>query len=491
MVFIVRKEAKQSLGNDALKLTISKIITITISMITSMLLSRLRTLHEYGTYSQILLVTNLMTSLLMLGLPNSINYFLARAESTLEREKFLSVYYTFSTILSFIVGIVLVLLSPFIVKYFNNDYLVNFIYILAVYPWAKITMSSIENVLIVYKKTTTIMIYRISNSILILLTIYIIHVTNLTFESYMLLFILIETIYAVSVYVIVKNIIGKFYIRLDKKLIRRILLFSVPIGLASVVGTLNIELDKLMIGRFLDTEQLALYTNASREMPVTVISTSLTAVLLPQLARLLKNGEDYKAINLWANATVLSYIIINFISTGLFTFASDVIVLLYSDKYLAGTSVFRVFNLVLLLRCTYFGMILNAKGKTKFILYSSIISLGINCVLNFILFRIFGFVGPAIATFISQFVINLVQLIYTAKIMNVKFTQIFPWKRLGMTTAINILLGSIFYYLKELIDLDIIIGSLLESILLSVIWGGIYLAIFFKKAKKLWTTLNN
>lgn len=491
MVFIVRKEAKQSLGNDALKLTISKIITITISMITSMLLSRLRTLHEYGTYSQILLVTNLMTSLLMLGLPNSINYFLARAESTLEREKFLSVYYTFSTILSFIVGIVLVLLSPFIVKYFNNDYLVNFIYILAVYPWAKITMSSIENVLIVYKKTTTIMIYRISNSILILLTIYIIHVTNLTFESYMLLFILIETIYAISVYVIVKNIIGKFYIRLDKKLIRRILLFSVPIGLASIVGTLNIELDKLMIGRFLDTEQLALYTNASREMPVTVISTSLTAVLLPQLARLLKNGEDYKAINLWANATVLSYIIINFISTGLFTFASDVIVLLYSDKYLAGTSVFRVFNLVLLLRCTYFGMILNAKGKTKFILYSSIISLGINCVLNFILFRIFGFVGPAIATFISQFVINLVQLIYTAKIMNVKFTQIFPWKRLGMTTAINILLGSIFYYLKELIDLDIIIGSLLESILLSVIWGGIYLAIFFKKAKKLWTTLNN
>jgi len=70
-------------------------------MITAMLLSRFRTLEEYGTYSQLLMVINIATTFFMLGLPNSINFFLARAENNNERQKFLSVYYTLSTVLSF------------------------------------------------------------------------------------------------------------------------------------------------------------------------------------------------------------------------------------------------------------------------------------------------------------------------------------------------------------------------------------------------------
>ena len=70
-----------SIINDTIKLTISKVMSLVIAMVSSMLLSRYRTLEEYGTYSQLLMVINIMTSLLMLGLPNSINYFLSRAET--------------------------------------------------------------------------------------------------------------------------------------------------------------------------------------------------------------------------------------------------------------------------------------------------------------------------------------------------------------------------------------------------------------------------
>lgn len=76
-----QKNDKSNVGKDGLKLTVSRLITLSIALVSAMLLSRFRTLEEYGTYSQILLVTNIVTSLLMLGLPNSINYFLARAES--------------------------------------------------------------------------------------------------------------------------------------------------------------------------------------------------------------------------------------------------------------------------------------------------------------------------------------------------------------------------------------------------------------------------
>ena len=50
-----RKRVNTSLGGDALRLTISKALTLCITMVTTMLLARFRTLEEYGTYSQMLL----------------------------------------------------------------------------------------------------------------------------------------------------------------------------------------------------------------------------------------------------------------------------------------------------------------------------------------------------------------------------------------------------------------------------------------------------
>lgn len=481
---------KQSIATDAVKLTASKIITMTISMISAMLLSRFRTLEEYGTYSQLLIVISLVSSIFMFGLPNSINFFLASAESSDEKQKFLSTYYTLSTILSFISGLALVLAAPLIVNYFNNAIIKNFMYVLAVYPWAKIILSSIENIYIVYEKTTRLIFFRILNSVSLLFIILLVEVFNLGFYMYMILFIAVEAVFALSVYIQVGNLSGRIWIYFDKDLIRKVLKFSVPLGLASVVGTLNIELDKLLIGRFFSTEQLAIYTNAAREMPVTIIASSITAVLMPQLVYLLKNGNKEKAITLWGDATSLSYVFICFFASGLFTFAPEVISLLYSNKYLPGVSVFRIYNIVLLFRCTYFGIILNSIGKTKFIFYSSIAALGLNIVLNYIFYRIFGFLGPAIATIISIVAILIFQLIETSKNIDVPLSNIFPWKELGVITIVNIVMGMIFTVIKEIVTLEVFTGDIIESIVLGVLWGVLYIILLYRFIKQKWALLN-
>ncbi|MDD2476666.1 MAG: oligosaccharide flippase family protein, partial [Dysgonamonadaceae bacterium] len=145
---------KQSIAADATRLTIAKGITLIISLASIMLLSRFRTLEEYGTYSQLLMVVNLTTTIFMLGLPNSINFFLARAETDEEKQKFLSVYYSLNAVLSFVTGLILVLSASLIVGYFDNALIKKFIYFLAVFPWTRIVLASIQNVYIVYKKSS-------------------------------------------------------------------------------------------------------------------------------------------------------------------------------------------------------------------------------------------------------------------------------------------------------------------------------------------------
>lgn len=481
---------KQTIASDALKLTISKIITMVLSMLTAMLLSRFRTLEEYGTYSQLLLVINLITTVIMMGLPNSINFFLARAETKESRQKFLSIYYTLSTLLGFLTGLVLILSTPLIISYFSNPLIEKFMYILAIFPWTKIILSSIDHVLIVYGKSNSVMLFRVLNSIAILITIFLVELFDLSFSHYMIIFIILESLFAIVVYFIVYGTAGTLRIDFSLKDIRNILKFSLPLGLASVVGRLSIELDKLVIGRFFSTEDVAIYTNAAREMPVTIIASALTAVLMPRLVRLLRDKEYDEAVNIWGNSIEISFIIICFVSFGLIVFAPEVISLLYSDKYLPGVDVFRVYSLVLLLRVTYFGMILNSIGKTKFIFYSSIISLLLNIILNYVFYLIFGFIGPAIATFISLTIVIYLQLLATSISISIPMHRIFPWMKLLNIMFINVLLALVFSGLKNIIHLQQFTGEIGESIILGFLWGIIYLGSQLKSIKSCWKELN-
>ena len=278
----------RKIGKDAAKITFSEIFTLSISLVSAMLLSRFRTLEEYGTYSQILLVTNLVSTIFMLGLPNSINYFLSRAQNDDERSKFLSTYYTLSTILGFLIGLVLILSSQLIVNYFDNPMLNSFIYTFALFPWARIIISSLSRVLIIYNKTNHLILFQVFNGLSLLSIIIIVRLFNLSFEIYMLLFIVVEVLFSLIVYLTVKKISTKLYFLFDRKYLMKILAFSIPIGLASMVGTINKELDKIIIGHFFSTEEMAIFSNSAKELPVTFIATAFIAVVLPVIIMLVQ-----------------------------------------------------------------------------------------------------------------------------------------------------------------------------------------------------------
>ncbi|MFZ5974863.1 MAG: oligosaccharide flippase family protein [Bacillota bacterium] len=482
---------KRSIGTDSLKLSISQIITTTIALVAAMLLSRFRTLEEYGTYSQLLIVINVFTTIFMLGLPNSINYFLARAETSDEKQRFVSIYYTLSTMLSVFTGLVLVCATPLIASYFNNPILTGFWYFLAVFPWTNIILASIDNMLIVYKKTSRLMIFKIANSVFILLSIIGVQILRMDFYAYMIVYLCGQAAFALTVYIVVKNVAGKIRFIVDENVIKKIFVFSIPIGLASVVGTLKRQCDTLVIARFFNTEQLAIFANAAREIPVTMIASSLTAVLLPHLVVLLKKDCKEEAVSLWGDATSLSYIVICFISTAMFVFAPEIMSLLYSEKYLAGAPVFQIYALVLMFRCTYYGMILNSIGKTKVILYNSIFALVLNLILSIVFYYTFGFIGPAIATLVATFASAWQLLMSTSKQISIPMKKIFPWKDILFITLMNAVFGAIFMVLKNLLHIEVYTGEILESVLLGLLWGVIYVIMNLKFIKTKWRVLNS
>lgn len=482
--------SNNSIGKSAIHLTSAKVLTTLLALVSSMLLSRFRTVEEYGTYSQMIITITLATSLFMLGLPNSTNYFLALAETKEERHHFLSVYYSFSTILCMMIGAVLVAALPLIEGYFKNDTIHHFAFFLAIYPWAHISIVSVSNVMVVYGKTVKLMAINIATTAVSLLSVLLIRILNLTFTDYIIAFLAGNVLIAVWIYWIVNHLDGRLSFSMDRKWIRKILAYSIPIGLASVVGTFTVEIDKLMIGHLVDTEGLAYYSNAGKELPLAIVSSALTAVLLPQMARKLKANDADGAVALWGEAVKLSYMIICFFAAACVAFAPQVMTFLYSEKYLPGVSVFRVYSLVLLLRCTYFGMALSSSGKTKLILWSSIASLVLNIILNYLLYLLLGFIGPAVASFLSIFLVNLAQLLFSGKLLGISFPRIFPWKSLGKITAINAIWAMAAYGVVQITKLGTSTRDVAICIGIGLVFTVLYAFFMKNPALSIWRKLN-
>jgi len=482
---------KIKIGLNSLILTIVRLFNLTIMVLFFMILTRFLSLYDYGTFSQILITTNLSTVVLSLGLSSSVNYFFSKSESQKEKEDFLSVLFSTIFIISFFIGIILLFFTPYISKYFDNRNLLFYSYAFIFLPFCIISKESFDNILIVSNRIYSLMVFRIILSLLLLLVVFSSYIFKLNFGHFLIQYIFVEMILSVIFIFYIYFKIIRFKFRLNFYLIKSILKFSIPLGLASTLSTINIELDKFVIGRFFDTERLAIYTNGSKEMPVTIISFSIVSILLPIIVKEIKDKNYDKVLELWNMSNRISLIIVSFFISLFFVFAPELITILYSSKYIESVTIFRIYSLILFLRFTYFGIILNASGKTSFILYTSFLSLILNLILNILFVKIFGFVGPAISTFLCSIVAAFLLVYYSLDILKIKFSKIFEWKRIFIV-IFNTLSFTVILFVLKIFLLKFKFNQYLIFIFLSILFGLFYFFFFYKKELfTLWNKLND
>ena len=138
------------------------------------------------------------------------------------------------------------------------------------------------------------------------------------------------------------------------------------------------------------------------------------------------------------------------------------------------------------MRCTYFGIVLNTTGKTKLVFYSAVGTLCLNTIMNIAFYKIMGVVGPALATLLSGLIMGTLQLVFSSRLINVKFSEIFPWKNMALTVLVNLALGVVFHFAHK-----ILLPGNIQAVVLAVVWGVAYCLIMMKPAKYYWKKLKS
>ncbi|MDP2173501.1 MAG: oligosaccharide flippase family protein [Candidatus Cloacimonadaceae bacterium] len=372
------------------------------------ILARILVPADLGSYRQLFLIYSTFSTLMLLGIPNSLLYFIPKLQNDADRRLYISRTVNLVSILAFAFGATILISRSFIATSFNNPALKDLLLIYAVYPVFMFVTQIYSFVMLGMNKgikAAQFTLFSVAcDAVLILSAAF------LTRNLSAIVIALIASAFlqwAFAQYQLIAHQ-SRFYF--SKAYFKEQFHYSLPLGLSALIGMLSIQLDKFVISGFFTPEQFAVFSIGAMELPfISIFSNSVNSVLLPSMS---EPGLSCNKAEIFRGAVRKNALIIFPLAMLFFIYAKPIVTLLYTSQYLGSVPFFQVYLLILPLRVAVFGVLFLALGKTKYILYNAAVTLCLNLILNIILVKQIGMMGAALATVIVTWISVLLYLFW-------------------------------------------------------------------------------
>jgi O-antigen/teichoic acid export membrane protein len=419
-------------------LSFGKALTGLVAVVSAAVLARILTKVEYGTYRQTMLAYAFAAPLLTLSLPQALYYFLPG-----EKQRKRGMLWD-NLILLFMMGILFGIFLLFggnrlLAWRFQNPDLVDTLRIIAPYPFFMMPIGAVGACLVIQNRVNSLAVFNILSRLFMVVGIILSCLIwrNVTAP------LIANTITA--------GIVLPFGIWLMVRAIPEdnpspslstmgaMLRYSVPLGLSSMIGTISIQLDKMIVASMCSTEDFAIYTNGAMEIPmVAIITGSIASVILADMREMIEDGKNQDALRLFNLAAVRSGSFLLPIMVYLLVVAEPFMTMVWSEKYAQSAYPFRFYLLLVPARLVFYGSALMAFGKTRIVLYRSIVSLVLNLILSILFVRIFGYIGAIIATILTIYIWSVIfNLLVLAKSWECRIRDVIPFREIGQILLIS------------------------------------------------------
>jgi O-antigen/teichoic acid export membrane protein len=442
-----------------------QIVASGAAIITSAVLARLLSQADYGTYKQTLLAYGMAAPLLLMALPKVLYVFVPRQP---ERARGLLWENLILLCLaaSIFTGALLLGGAEVLARRFNNPDLAHTLRLYAPYPLFAFPVLALGGCLMVAQQVRTVAMFNVAGRLALLVPILLISFVFPTPEAAVLAAVGGAALMLLPGLWLMLRATRGTQGHVTRAGLGEQLRFALPLGLASAIGAFNLTLDKLVVSALTTPEQYAIYANGAFEIPlIAVITGSVTAVMLPELSRLLAEGKGPEALVIWRQSTVQSATLLLPAMCLLFGLAEPLIEVLYSARYLESATPFRLYLLALPARIAIFGAIMMAAGQGRVILVRAIGSLVLGLPLSLVLVHYLGPLGAILATLAVLYAWTTpLNLRSVAAACGVPTAQVLPFGALARILAVAVLGGIVliphaFLGLPALVDL-VIFGPL-------------------------------
>ena len=466
---------------DAIFLTFVKLLTTGLGMIITRLLSEYLSVYDYGVYSQALLLVSTVSSFTIFGMMDGINYFYCGEPDIDKRESYTATIFSMQCIISTVAGAGLLILSVPLCDYLGNPGIERLLVFVAIIPLLQNVLSIIQVLMISVGKARMLALRNFVISIVRLAVVFFV-VTFVRNVAIILATTVVLDIAQIAVFLIVlkKNNCNVRILKTDFRLIPAILKYCAPMAVFTMVSSLNRDMDKYLVSIMTDTKTLALYANASKQLPFDILMTSFCTVLIPYITKYISDHNKKRASELYKIFLEITYISTGILCCAALSAAPQLMKLLYSNKYTDGIAIFAIYILVDLLRFTNITLVLSAAGKTKTLMMVGLGSVICNLILNTLFYSWLGLIGPAIATLTVTAISGCLMIYFNSRALECKITDFFDLKYLSLFAAESIVLTVALSFFSRWLDkMDVHYFVIL--VLVAGLYGITMLALNFKR----------
>tara|TARA_Y100000768_G_scaffold76932_2_gene54465 strand:- start:17899 stop:19314 length:1416 start_codon:yes stop_codon:yes gene_type:complete len=241
---------------------------------------------------------------------------------------------------------------------------------------------------------------------------------------------------------------GFSFLRYDKKSLKEVLYYCVPIASAGLLNFLVDKMDQIVLAKYLATDDFAFYSMGCLMIPpLYMLEVSITKVLIPKISE--HHNQKELALEYFKKAISDSALLLIPACVGLFVFATPIVELLYTDSYTDSGAFLKIFAFSYLILIIPYDSVLRATGQTKWIFNISLIISPLSLLAIITTSNFFNAKIVLITSIIFKALFRFAGLYGSCQVMNWKFVETLPLKKLSIFTLFSIFLGSICLSLKN------------------------------------------
>lgn len=250
--------------------------------------------------------------------------------------------------------------------------------------------------------------------------------------------------------------------------------FALPLGFSSLTNKLNRYVDKFVVSILLPATAYAEYTIGAQEVPIIrVIPFAVGSVLISRYVSLQLESKKDELLELWYKGVEKVSLLVVPLTIMSIIIAPDLISLIAESEgndYSNAVLPFQIYNLIVLVRVTHYGSILQAFGDTKGVFYMSLNLVVANIILSVPFTIWFGITGTAVSTLIANIYNWLILLRRIGGHMELPFYKVLPFPFYFSVLGTSVLVAIPVWYLRmTFIPVESIIVGLIAAITLFLI----------------------
>jgi O-antigen/teichoic acid export membrane protein len=248
----------------------------------------------------------------------------------------------------------------------------------------------------------------------------------------------------------------------DSGLLKKQLTYALPFQLAVLIEVLQINYHQYAVSYAFDAATFAIYAVGCLQLPASELLAGPAAnVMMVRMGEELREGRRQNVLPVWEDTTRKLLLILIPLTGFLMVAAHDLIVLLFTNAYLASVSIFALWALTTAPSAFPTDAVLRVYADTRTIFWLNMGRLIFVASLIGFAISSFSLIGPVLVTLGALYLAKMAALGRIAQLMSVRMRHIVDWKTAGISLAITVLSAVIATGVRRQFDVAPIVGLIL------------------------------